>query len=327
MLRCCICNLFLLPGRFVFVVSILDRNGLLLIALIALAAENHKVKPWRKAVEILSGISIFYTTLALILTYRLAGGTLLTVLGVLLDLCFLLAFSAFAILMAKKESQCGLYKPLRLKNDSMTCARGKAALAASIIAAYKFISYPPTYQTPADDENSILLFASSILQIYLHNLYRREQLHDTGLTEVQAADAGFKPSSGDRFRRSKTWHSKHPTTRPKPKKHRRPQKLRHTDEEKHQGPLMMNGVSLPSYEAAIANPGLAALRYIQDRYPLQPHDLRLLFGSSFPNESSMRPSTTLEAPMREHAIADTAVAVEAEQQGIPAEREEARRDP
>lgn len=119
--------------------------------LASLTHHNLGIARWKKAVEGISGAAVLYTIATTVLTCCLAGITFLSMLGLVLDICFVGGFIAIAIMTRHGASSCkgNVNTPLGsgLSNTQssgsaslgLACRLNTAAFAVSIIAIFIFI--------------------------------------------------------------------------------------------------------------------------------------------------------------------------------------------
>jgi hypothetical protein len=120
--------------------------GIFSYYLAVLSRHNHHIETWIKAVEGLAGAATLYSLLGIIFTCCLGGVAFFAFLGVALDLCFVGAMVAIAILTRKGVSQCTgtVDTPLGSGNANddtfskgltfgMTCKLEKVVFAVAII--------------------------------------------------------------------------------------------------------------------------------------------------------------------------------------------------
>ncbi|KAJ5329672.1 hypothetical protein N7452_010062 [Penicillium brevicompactum] len=142
-------NLFLRVLQFLDGAVIL---GIFSYYLAVLSRNNQHIATWVKAVEGLAGAATLYGLLGMILTCCLGGVAFFAFLGVALDVCFVGAMVAIAILTRKGVSQCTgtVDTPLGTGNANddtfskgltfgMTCKLEKVVFAVAIIGIFLFL--------------------------------------------------------------------------------------------------------------------------------------------------------------------------------------------
>lgn len=118
-----------------------------------LAHDNLHISTWKKAVEGLAGAATLYTIFAICLTCCLAGVTVFSFLGLVLDICFVGCMIAIAIMTRNGANSCSgsnVHSPLGSGNShdnasgtshniGYNCTLNKVAFAVSIIGAFFFL--------------------------------------------------------------------------------------------------------------------------------------------------------------------------------------------
>lgn len=97
------CNLFLRVLQFLDGAVIL---GIFSYYLAVLSRNDHHIETWVKAVEGLAGAATAYGLLAMVLTCCLGGVAFFAFLGVALDVCFVGAMIAIAVMTRKGVNKC-----------------------------------------------------------------------------------------------------------------------------------------------------------------------------------------------------------------------------
>ncbi|GAB7344662.1 hypothetical protein MBLNU457_3144t1 [Dothideomycetes sp. NU457] len=118
--------------------------------LAVLADRDLPIAGWKRAVEALSGAACIYTMFAVVLTCCLAGITFFSFLGLVLDLLFMGAFIAMAVMTRNGANSCtgvvttpigtGLaYNDAAGANLGLACRLNSAALAVAIAGSVLFL--------------------------------------------------------------------------------------------------------------------------------------------------------------------------------------------
>jgi len=104
--------------------------------LATLADRNLAIPTWEKAVEGMSGAAVLYTIFAVLLTCFLGGKSFFAFLAIVLDLLFMGAFVAIAVLTRHGAHSCSGYVRTPLGNGQSNSKQGatdsKSTYAASL---------------------------------------------------------------------------------------------------------------------------------------------------------------------------------------------------
>ncbi|KAI4197502.1 MAG: hypothetical protein LQ350_005879 [Teloschistes chrysophthalmus] len=144
---------------------------------------------WMKAVEGMAGGAVIYTGFAVILTCFLGGFTFFAFLAVLLDVLFVGAFVAIAILTRGGVRSCGGSSPPSVlgPGNRTSCRLETAVFAVAIAMALCFL-------------------ISAALQVLLSRQHKREKRYGPGPSNGYTSGSGKKQPFWKRNRGPKTTH-------------------------------------------------------------------------------------------------------------------------
>ncbi|KAL8692977.1 MAG: hypothetical protein Q9218_002094 [Villophora microphyllina] len=144
---------------------------------------------WMKAVEGMSGGAVIYTGLAVIMTIFLGGLTFFAFLGLLLDILFVGAMVAIAILTRGGVHKCsGKSAPSVLGPGNKTSCRLETAVFAVAIAM------------------ALCFLVSAALQVLLQRQHKREKRYGPGPSNGYTSGSGKKQPFWKRGKGNKTTH-------------------------------------------------------------------------------------------------------------------------
>lgn len=162
---------------------------------------THKITTptWVRAVEGLSGSAALYSLVGLLLLWCLAGRTLASLVAILLDVCFVVAFLYIAV-----ENRGGASRTC--KGDSIRTPFGTGSSDTTIVSTTKggHILRLPSFRTACKLETACLAVAiiaiialvlSALTEMMLARNHKREK------NFVPATDAGFAPGPATGRRR------------------------------------------------------------------------------------------------------------------------------
>ncbi|KAL9600253.1 MAG: hypothetical protein Q9219_003297 [cf. Caloplaca sp. 3 TL-2023] len=152
-----------------------------------LTHRNASLPTWMKAVEGMAGGAVIYTGFAVILTCFLGGLTFFAFLAVLLDILFVGAFVAIAILNRGGARSCsGSNPPSVLGAGNRTSCKLETAVFAVAIAM------------------ALLLLISAIFQVFLSRHHKKEKRYGPGPSNDYTSGSGKKQPFWKRKRGPKT---------------------------------------------------------------------------------------------------------------------------
>ncbi|KAI4237630.1 MAG: hypothetical protein LQ352_007930 [Teloschistes flavicans] len=154
-----------------------------------LTHRNAALPTWMKAVEGMAGGAVIYTGFAVILTCFLGGFTFFAFLAVLLDILFVGAFVAIAILTRGGVRSCGGSSPPSVlgPGNRTSCRLETAVFAVALAMALCFL-------------------ISAALQVLLSRQHKREKRYGPGPSNNYTSGSGKKQPFWKRNRGPKTTH-------------------------------------------------------------------------------------------------------------------------